>query len=558
MSAADPILAEFDAPEQAGADLSDPLSRADLPLTDVGAALRLQALYGTDLVMVRGRGFAVWDGKRFDPDRGEALAMRAAHGLREAVLKEADAVRRSAPTARELEAAETYLAGGPREADGTLLKKTPGEIVRDKRQRKAAALFKFANQCHSAAKIAAALKHVAVLEGVMREPEEMDAEALKFNCANGTLDLARLPEGGEVLEPEELAPALLPFERADFATRIARARFEPLARAPNFQKLLDLVQPMPEMQSFLQRVLGSTLSGAIGAQTAYLFQGEGANAKSTILNIAAHVLGSYSASVPVQAFLRETNSSGSAATPEFARLPGVRMVRASEPPSNATLDEAKIKRWTGGEEQPARNLRESFFDFTPRFKVFLTFNRTPKVAVDDHGTWRRLKLVPFRHIIADERQRPFDLVMAELRLEAAGILNWMIDGFRAWRAEGLNPPADVIEATAELRSDMDTLGQFLGETTIADEAGEIVFSDLKRIADKWREAQGERPWSANWMGRALSERGFRALKVGRGKQSIRRGLRWPRGGTEESVGEPLLSWLRELGIDWFEGGGSAS
>lgn len=548
------LLADFDAPDRTARDLTDPLTRSDLPLTDVGAAERLAALYARELLMVRGRGFAVWDGRRYDTERGDALAMRLAHGLREAVLLEADALRAAAPTARELRAAERAMEDGAiddeKPGEPVLIPKTPGELVKRRRAARAKEIFKFAQKCHSAATIASALKHVAVMRGVMHEPEDMDAARLRLNCANGTLDLEKLPAPGPGLEPEELSRAFGRFERRDFATRLARAPFDHAAQAPNFRKLLTLVQPEPEMQLYLQRVFGSVLAGTIGARTAFLFRGEGANGKSTIINAIAHVLGDYCVTVPVGAFLKDTNQSGSGPTPEIARLPGARMVRASEPPSTATLDESKIKAWTGGDEIATRKLHADFFDFTPRFKAFLSFNRTPRIASDDHGTWSRVKLVPFKYVIPSEQQREFEIVMDELRLEAAGILNWMIEGYQLYREEGLAPPADVVEATAELRSDMDTLGQFLGETTIADERGQIVFADLNRIAGKWREAQGDRVWTGNWLGRALSERGYRPLKVGRGKTSMRLGLRWPRGTEDEPVGEQLATWLRELNISW--------
>ena len=93
MSESDPVMADFEAP-LFGESGSDPLSRAQWSRTDHGAARRLVALHGPDLMAVNGERWAVWDGKRFDTVRGHSLAMRRAQLLEEAVLDEAAALQR--------------------------------------------------------------------------------------------------------------------------------------------------------------------------------------------------------------------------------------------------------------------------------------------------------------------------------------------------------------------------------------------------------------------------------------------------------------------------------
>jgi len=41
--------------------------------------------------------------------------------------------------------------------------------------------------------------------------------------------------------------------------------------------------------------------------------------------------------------------------------------------------------------------------------------------------------------------------LAELRAELPGILNWALEGYRAWKAGGLQPPPSVLESTQEYK-----------------------------------------------------------------------------------------------------------
>ncbi len=49
----------------------------------------------------------------------------------------------------------------------------------------------------------------------------------------------------------------------------------------------------------------------------------------------------------------------------------------------------------------------------------------------------------------------------KLKAEASGILHWLVEGFRMWRAEGLNPPDVVTAATDQYRRSEDLISQFI-------------------------------------------------------------------------------------------------
>src|SRR5262249_5005445 len=149
---------------------------------------------------------------------------------------------------------------------------------------------------------------------------------------------------------------------------------------------------------------GYCLTGDVGEQVMVLFHGRGANGKSTLLSLMAHVMGDYALTLPIQSFLHDDRRGGGDATPDLARLPGARLVMAAEPERGSRLSEAVVKTVTGGDKVVARRLFEGQFEFEATFKLVLSANEKPRITGQDEGIWRRVTLVPFAAAIARERR----------------------------------------------------------------------------------------------------------------------------------------------------------
>jgi hypothetical protein len=151
-------------------------------------------------------------------------------------------------------------------------------------------------------------------------------------------------------------------------------------------------------------------------------------------------------------------------------------------------------------------MRGDFFQFLPTHKLVLLTNNRPRVKGTDHGVWRRLRLVPFRirfwkgadrELDPDgdypERFRADPGLGERLRTtEAEGILADMVTHAGAFYRAGrlLSPPAEVVGATAEYRSDQDVIGQFFAARIREDREGRVKASDLYRAFKGWWEGEG--------------------------------------------------------------------
>jgi putative DNA primase/helicase len=458
---------------------------AFFPLTDLGNAERFRERYKDRLLWCPAIGWLSWDGRRWSREGAEELVKIAEHDTVRSIQEEAKALRetgckddKDAPWG-----AKDFVFKTDRDGNRTLYS--------DK-------VAAWGRSSEAVNKLGALSKRGAPYFAVTID--RLDADKMKINVRNGTLVIAKRADADYV--------EFRPHDPADMITKLAPVDFDPAAERPVFDAFLLRVQPQAEMRAFLQAWLGVSLTGVIEQLLAFLY-GKGSNGKSVLMDAVSYVAGDYGETVPIETFLDHGKARGAGqATPDLAILPGVRMLRTSEPEKGAKLAEALVKLVTGGEPIQARHLNRDFFKFYPQFKLTMSGNYRPTISGTDEGIWRRVRLVPFGVTIPKEER---DIHLGDkLRAEASGILNWLLDGLRVWLDKGLQEPADVLEATAEYRSASDPLGRFL-QACVADSIGDRVQSSvLHQVYEAWCKASGENAWKNRGLSLAMQERGYKS------------------------------------------------
>ncbi len=162
---------------------------------------------------------------------------------------------------------------------------------------------------------------------------------------------------------------------------------------------------------------------------------------------------------------------------------------------------------TGEDEITARFLHREYFTFNPAFKVWLSVNHKPRVTDTTHSFWRRIRVIPFeRKFTGAERDNN---LVAKLREERAGILNWAIQGCLKWQEDGLEPPEQVTGATNEYWNEMDIIRQFLNECTDSTNSdAKIESKSLYKAYTSWCDENGEETMTGTMFGRKLKEMDF--------------------------------------------------
>lgn len=449
------------------------LELCKLPTNDLGLAERLIKRSGDDLAASIETGWAVWDGARYQFDRGEWAARRKAHD-----------------TAR-LMAQNEYCAFK------TL--PIPAGFDPDNWKKVIKSFYSAAQAAGNFTKTRAMLAQAEAYLG--RRIAEFDVRGDSLTCPNATVRL------------EIPTVRSTPHKRADLSTKVTGADFDPDAKCPAFEAHMKKVQPDPVMRAFVQRCLGYALMGGNREQIFLIFQGKGGDGKSTTLMAIRHALGEYCAAANIETFLHQERKSGSAPSPDIARLSsGVRVVMASEPEQGAVLSGSFLKRVTGGEPITARHLLKGDFEFLPKWVLIISCNRKPRILGDDDGIWRRTVVVPWPVQISDE-DRNKDIVDA-LRGEASGILNWLIEGLIEYHiADGLDPPQEVLTAQEDYRVASNPFGEWYNDRVIAEKGAETLRSSIYGDYTWWCEDNEVEPMSARALYRILADRQHPAKKT---------------------------------------------
>ncbi|MEH6476690.1 MAG: phage/plasmid primase, P4 family [Sneathiella sp.] len=454
---------------------------------DYGNGQRLIVRFGENLLYIPGLDWFVWDGKRWHHDTEGMAARRTAHKVARAIRDEYKTMNLR-ELAEKIQEKEAAVPGGPYEAAAKAIEAHKRWAVNS------------GNQARASAMLGEAAPYIA------SEAKILDADDHLLTVENGTLELASkgAEKSGYVVMREH--------DRRDRITAKAAVTFSPEATAPTWQRFLETILPDPEVRLFVQRYYGYVLTGSQGEQCLCLFYGGGANGKSTLMDVIADIMGDYSKVLPFASLLHDDKKRGSEASPDLARLPGARYVRASEPDAGVRFSESLIKTVTGGEEITARMLNKDFFEFRPQFKLVLAFNNRPSIRGGDHGIWRRIKMVPFEVSIPKEEQDPN--LKDKLLAESSGILNWMLDGYRDWREKGLAPPAAIAAATEEYKAEQNPLGEFVKDCVQTTEGERVSATRLYEVYNRWCEENSHKPMSTTLFGRLLPDQGLTKIKYG--------------------------------------------
>ena len=166
---------------------------------------------------------------------------------------------------------------------------------------------------------------------------------------------------------------------------------------------------------------------------------------------------------------------------DLAALRDARLAIVSETGARRSLNEALIKRVTGGDQVTARFLHQEYFSYLPTFKLLMATNDKPQVYGTDLGIWRRIRRIPFMENFEGREDAQLTDKLAQ---ELPGILNWAVEGCLQWQRQGLRSTPEVQAATHGYQDDMDVLGDFI------DECCEVPCARQQACSVPWEEARG--------------------------------------------------------------------
>ena len=429
-------------------------------LSDTGNGRRLVDTFGSSVRYTPSVGWFIWDGTYWKPD-AEDLSMQE------------------------------------------LAKKLPPiiatEVVNYDEPEKKNEVIKWANQAKSNSRIRAAIESSNSDLRILTEVEKWDNNPYLLGVSNGVVDL----KTGELLRGR---PDLHITKRTavGYAQGLTNVRW---------QQFVDFATGGDkELQDWLQRAAGYTLTGLNNQDLLFLVYGPPGSGKNTFVEAIVKALDTKQYSWPLDSSIlgQNDNNSGNTELYHWAQLRGKRMVWVDELPEGDRMKENSVKKLTGSSEISARSPGKDPFTFQASAKLWITTNHRPQI--NDDAMWRRIRPVPWLHV--PENPDP-DLKAYLFDPEGAlpAVLSWAVEGAVKYLNSSARDPlgwCSAVSSAADIyRKNEDRIGMFLNEETKENSESSLPVKSLYSIYRSWSEDRGEKPMTQIAFQRKLSDRGLK-------------------------------------------------
>jgi putative DNA primase/helicase len=261
-----------------------------------------------------------------------------------------------------------------------------------------------------------------------------------------------------------------------------------------------------ELEKFIQRAHGYSLTGINRDHAIFFCYGEGRNGKGVLNNTVCAIHGDYATAASFETFAASKGGYDRHPT-ELASLQGARMVMVPETEKGRQWNETRIKEISAGDKISARFMRQDLFEFIPICKLWFMGQHKPTLQSVNEAIKARLYLIPFLVVIPEAERDPE--LSNKLVAEWPGILAWMIEGCLEWQRVGLKPPAAVIAATEEYVETEDVFGRFIADCFDRDNKSWISSKEIFEEYQRWTKINNEEADTSTMLWKTVGERGFK-------------------------------------------------
>lgn len=252
--------------------------------------------------------------------------------------------------------------------------------------------------------------------------------------------------------------------------------------------------PSEQLRKYMWEHLASTLVGTIPNQTFNMYIGGGENGKSVLTDLMSQVLGDYKCDAPLSLITQSRQKLGQA-NPDVVALKGVRYAVMQEPSKGDKINDGAMKELTSGVEPlKGRNLFCMPISFIPQFKLVICSNNFLEIKTQDHGAWRRIRVVDFVSLFTDnpvqgDKEKPhqfkIDRKLKEKFPEWKEVFIALLSEIVLRTQGNVEDCAMVMESSKKYREREDHIAEFMRDKIVMDVNGKITKTEATNEFNIW-------------------------------------------------------------------------
>lgn len=290
----------------------------------------------------------------------------------------------------------------------------------------------------------------------------LDKNPYLLGCKNGIIDFKNniFRDG----KPEDMCSMSVGYDFISLNDIINnKILIEKYNELKHFMESLFVIEGI---RNYMYEHLASLLIGICKEQDFNYYMGKGSNGKTKLVKLMSMVMGDYYGTAPTSLLCSKKVDLGGCSS-EIALLKGKRYVVMQEPTKGETINEGVMKELTGENDLFCNPKHRTPFYFTPMFKLVICANFTLDIKSNDHGTWRRIKVVDFlsqfknnadkneifefeKNIDLEEKFNDWKYILLAILTEKAYILKGRI-----------NENEYIKNATNKYREEQDKIGLYI-------------------------------------------------------------------------------------------------
>jgi P4 family phage/plasmid primase-like protien len=252
--------------------------------------------------------------------------------------------------------------------------------------------------------------------------------------------------------------------------------------------------PEVDVRNYMWDHLSSSIIGVQREESFHNYIGCGRNGKSKLIDLMKMCMGDYKTDVPVSLITTQRGKIGGCA-PEIQLLKGVRYAIMSEPSKGERINDGVLKLLTGGDMIEGRGLyQEKPTKFVPQYKLCCLSNQYMNVTTQDEGTWRRLRVVPFKskfveNPVSTDIDNPYQFpVDTEINKKFDSwkeiFMSMLVE--RAFITKGVVHVSECIRlSSGAYRESQDYIAEFIRDKVVLDKHGKIKKTELNSEFAIW-------------------------------------------------------------------------